>query len=187
MKGLSTPALLAFAALSLCRGTAAAQAAPAQTAPAQTAAGQTTAGQSVPGPAAPAPIVHRGPITGQPNALFDRLKADFSGGKFGPYAIVSSDVPSRTVVAKRSNIDSAQWARWAYCRMGPLDMLDTLRDGSVTLTVSLQPATKWITWAAVKAEFTGTYAIGTQVKQTQCTSTGVLEEDILHRLGADIS
>lgn len=191
MKLPSTLALLAVAAFALCRGMAA-----AQTAASSNAASQSPSSPAVPAaapapiapaPAVPAAIAHRGPITGQPNALFDQLKTDFSGGKFGPYVIVSTDVPTRTVVARRSSIDSANWARWAYCRMGPLDLLDILRDGSVTLTVSLEPATKWRTWAVVKADFSGTYAIGAEVKQTQCISTGVLEEDILHGLGAAVS
>ncbi|HZO82891.1 MAG TPA: hypothetical protein VFB33_14435 [Candidatus Binataceae bacterium] len=151
------------------------------------AAAQTPPSQGASAAAAPAAVAHRGQLTGQPEALFSRLEADLSGGKFGPFTIISVDVPTRTIVARRSNIDSASWARWAFCRMGPLDLLDVLRDGSVTLTVRLEPTTKWITWAVVKADFNGTYAIGAEVKQTQCISTGVLEEDILHRLGADVS
>lgn len=177
MKRLSALALLTLAALALCGAPAAAQ----------TAAGANAAAQATPVAGAPSSIAHRGQLMGQPNALFDQLKADFSGGRFGPYVIVSTDVPRRTLVAKRSNIDSANWARWAYCKMGPLDLLDVLRDGSVALTVRLEPATKWRTWAVVQAGFTGTYAIGAEVKQTQCVSTGVLEEDILHGLGADVS
>lgn len=171
MKRLSTLALFA-AALAFCCAAAGAQ---------------TAAAPAAPPPAAPSSIAHRGQLMGQPNTLFDQVKADFSGGRFGPYVIVSTDPPTRAVVARRSNIDSASWTRWAYCRMGPLDLLDILRDGSVTLTVRLEPATKWRTWAVVKADFTGTYAIGDQVKQTQCISTGVLEEDILHGLGAGVS
>lgn len=167
-----TLALLAAAVLTLGPTAAVAQKPPVQAAPAATT---------------PPAVAHRGQLTGQPDALFAQLKADLSGGKLGPFSVVSVDAPTRTIVARRSNIDSASWARWAYCRMGPLDLLDILRDGSVTLTVRLEPTTKWITWAVVKADFTGTYAIGAEVKQTQCVSTGVLEEDILHRLGADVS
>lgn len=124
---------------------------------------------------------------GQPDALFAQAKADFNSGRFGPYMLVNSDAASRTVIVMRSNIDSASWTQWAYCRMGPMDMLDALRDGSVMLTVRLEPATKWRTWAVITAEFTGTYGIGYQTKQTRCASKGVLEEDILRRLGADVS
>jgi hypothetical protein len=162
MKLLSTLAAIALAALALCGATASAQTASA----------------------APPAIAHRGPITGKPDALFNQIETGFSNRRFGPYTVASSDAASRTLVIRRSNIDSANWARWAYCRMGPLDLLDILRDGSVTMNIHLEPTTRWITWAVVRAEFTGTYELGSMVKETQCISTGVLEEDILHRIGA---
>jgi hypothetical protein len=162
MKLLPTFAAIAFAALALCGATASAQTASAP----------------------PLTIAHRGPITGKPDALFNQTKTSFSEGRFGLCTIVGAYPASHTLVVKRSNIDSANWARWAYCKMGPLELLDTLRDGSVTMTIQFQPTTRWITWVLVKAEFTGTYALGSTVKQTECISTGVLEEDILHRLGA---
>jgi hypothetical protein len=162
MKRPLAPVIVTLAALALCAGAAAAQA------------------------VAPLSVAHRGPITGKPNALFNQIKASFSSGRFGPYTIVGAYPASHTLVVKRSNINSMNWSRWAYCKMGPMDLLDVLRDGSVTMTIHLEPTTKWITWAVVKAEFTGTYQLGSQVKQTQCMSTGVLEENMLRRFGANV-
>lgn len=138
-------------------------------------------------PTVPTPrtIAHSGPLVGKPDALFDQIKTNFSDGRFGPYTIVSTDPARHTIVVRRNNIESADWARWAYCPMGPLDLLDSLRDGSVTMNVKLEPTTRWTTWAVVKAEFIGTYGLGASVKRTQCVSTGVLEEDVLRRLGAN--
>lgn len=161
MKRLSSFALLALSALALC-----AVAARAQTA---------------------TPLPHRRPIAQPANQLFEQLKTGFSGGRFGPYVLLGSDARTLTVVAKRSAIDVANWARWAYCPMGPIDLLDSLRDGSVTLTVKLEPTKGPATWAVVWADFTGTYGIAASSKQVQCSSTGVLEEDILHQLGAATS
>jgi hypothetical protein len=164
MKRLSTLVVLAAVALALCVVTASAQ---------------TT-------PEVPLSIAHRGPLTGKPGALFNQTKDSFSEGRFGPYTIVGDYPASHTLVVKRSNIDSANWSRWAYCKMGPMDLLDSLRDGSVTMTIRFAPTTRWITWVLVKAEFTGTYGLGSTVKQTECISTGVLEEDMLRRLGVNV-
>lgn len=137
-------------------------------------------------PEIPLSIAHRGPLSGKPGALFNQTKESFSEGRFGPYTIIGDYPASHTLVVKRSNIDSANWSRWAYCKMGAVDLFDTLRDGSVTMTIRFAPTTRSITWVLVKAEFTGTYGLGSTVKKTECVSTGVLEEDMLRRLGVSM-
>ncbi len=161
MKLFSTPAFLAAGALALSWATAAAVVVSLAT-----------------------PIPHRAPIRAEANKLFDELKTGFSGGRFGPYQVVDSDVRTRTLVIKRNAIDQQTWSKWAYCRVDPIDMIDSLRDGKVTLTLKLEPTTKTVTYAVVWAEFNGSYGIGTVNKNVQCTSTGVLEENILHQVGA---
>jgi hypothetical protein len=161
MKRLSTPAPLAAAALVLCGATASAVVISMAT-----------------------PIPHRGPIRGKANQLYEELKTGFSGGRYGPYQVVERDPKERRLVVKRNAIDVESWSKWAYCRVDPIDMLYSLRDGKVTLTIKLEPTTKTLTYAVVWAQFEGSYGIGTVTKNFPCTSTGVLEEDILHRIGS---
>jgi hypothetical protein len=130
------------------------------------------------------PIPHRAPFKAPAGKLFDELKTGFSGGRFGPYQVVDSDAPARTIVVKRNAIDPESWSKWAYCRVDPIDMIDSLRDGKAMLTVKLEPTTKTVTYAVIWAEFNGDYGIGNVNKNFQCTSTGVLEEHLLHRIGA---
>lgn len=128
-------------------------------------------------------IAHRGPVQSAWRPLFDKLQTDFSGGRIGPYTVAGSDISSRTLVIKRNDIDLEHWSRWAYCRVAPLAMFDSLRDGMVTLTIKLEPTTRTITYAVVTADFTGVYGLGSSTNTVRCTSTGVLEESILHSIG----
>src|ERR1700730_7952172 len=127
-------------------------------------------------------IPHRGPVAEKPRALFDRVKQGFADGRYGPYQLVSSDPKTWTIVAARNNVDVEHWMRWGYCPVGQIEMIGSLRDGAVRLTVTLEPTTPKITYAVVWADFTGTYGIASTNKVVQCRSTGVLEEDVLRAI-----
>ena len=129
-------------------------------------------------------IPHRGPVAEKSRALFNGVKHGFESGRYGPYQLVSSDPKTWTIVVTRNNVDAEHWTRWAYCPVSPIDMIDSLRDGAVRLTIKLEPITPKITYAVVWADFTGTYGIASTNKVVQCRSTGVLEEDVLHAIGA---
>src|ERR1700730_1182591 len=109
-------------------------------------------------------IPHRGPVAEKPRALFDRLKQGFADGRYGPYQLVSSDPKTWTCVPARNNVDVEHCARWAYCPVSPIDMIDSLRDGAVRLTIKLEPTTPKITYAVVWADLTGTYGIASPTR-----------------------
>ena len=127
------------------------------------------------------PTITQYGIVGSPaKPLFRRLVRDFADGRFGPYSVVSSDPRTDTIVVKRDAIDSDSWAKWSSCSVGPLEMLDSLRDGIATVTISLEP-TKRVTDAAVTAGFEGRYGLTATSNMTtvRCDSRGVLEKDLL--------
>lgn len=115
---------------------------------------------------------------------FGTLKNYFAPGYMNLFQLASADQSSGTIIVKRSNIDQNTWSKWAYCKLSPLHMLDTLRDGSVTVHIKLQRADKDSTYVTVTADFQGTYGLGSTVNAAPCISTGVLEKDILTAAGA---
>jgi hypothetical protein len=130
-------------------------------------------------------IVQYGTVDSPARPLFLRLRGEFVRGQLGPYRIVSSDARTRTLVVRRDSVDSDHWTKWSYCKVGPLDMLDSLRDGTVTMTISLEPA-GGVTNAAVAADFEGQYSLTpTSASETvRCGSRGVLEKELLTTIAA---
>ncbi len=113
---------------------------------------------------------------------FRTLKNYFSPGT--PFTLVTADEATGTIVAKRSNIDQNTWSQWAYCKLSPLHMLDSLEDGSVMVNVKVERAGNDSSYVTVSTNFEGTYGLASQVNTTQCTSRGVLEKNILAAIGA---
>ncbi len=112
--------------------------------------------------------------------LLRRVAKEFTDGEFGPYRVVTSDTRTGMLVVTRDAIDSDSWTKWSSCRVGPLEMLDSLQDGSATVTISLAPA-KRVTDAAIKADFEGRYGLTptSSPATVRCSSLGVLEKDLL--------
>jgi hypothetical protein len=126
----------------------------------------------------PAIIEHYGQSKVPARSLFRTLQSQFAGGWLGPYQVVSSDRKSQTLVIRRNAIDADNWSKWAYCKVGPLDMLDSLRDGAATVTIKLTPARK-VTFTSAAADFEGTYGLTSASKNVTCMSRGVLEDNLL--------
>lgn len=147
------------------RGTAVAPAAPA-------------AGQM------PMAIEHHGTSKVPARTLLRTLQSQFAGGWLGPYQVIRSDRKSETLVVRRNAIDSDNWSKWAYCKVGPLDMLDSLRDGAATVTIKLTPARR-VTYTSAVADFDGTYGLTSASKNVACTSRGVLEDELLATIAAE--
>jgi hypothetical protein len=135
-------------------------------------------------PQPPLQIVHHGEVAVPANHLFRELENRFVGGWLGAYQIVRKDPKTRTLVVRRGEIDSDNWTRWAYCKMGPLDLLDSLRDGTATITIKLEPARK-TTFTTALADFEGTYGLASSTKTVQCLSRGVLEDELLATIAAE--
>jgi hypothetical protein len=97
---------------------------------------------------------------------------------------VSSDPKTRTLVVRRNYIDLDNWSKWAYCKVGPLDMLDSLRDGYVTMAIKLEPA-RGVTYTSTTADFEGIYGLTSTGKVVPCISTGVFEDNVLATIDAE--
>ena len=109
---------------------------------------------------------------------------DYLSDPLKPFTIVQADSARHLVVAKRSGIDTQSWSEWAYCKLGPQQMLDTLEDGTVTLTVKISPGGGNFSNVSVTADFKGNYGLAGPETTAQCVSNGVLENRILEAVGA---
>ena len=128
-------------------------------------------------------IEHFGTSKVPARSLFRTLQSQFAGGWLGPYQVVSSDRKSQTLVIRRNAIDADNWSKWAYCKVGPFDMLDSLRDGAAVVTIKLTPARK-VTFTSAAADFEGTYGLTSANKNVTCMSRGVLEDNLLAAIAA---
>jgi hypothetical protein len=155
--------------------------------PVQNAAVQTPATEN---PAAmlvqpPLQITHHGTSPIPAGRLYRALKNQFAGGQLGPWQVITSDRKTRTLVVRRNYIDSENWSNWAYCKVGPLDMLDSLRDGYVTMAIKLEPA-RGVTYTSTTADFEGIYGLTSTGGQViPCISRGVLEDQALATIAAE--
>jgi hypothetical protein len=82
-------------------------------------------------------------------------------------------------VAKRTVQDKTKWSEWAYCAVPAMQMLDTLRQGNVTVRVVLERESADHTYVTVTPDFEGIYELAGSSRTQQCASNGVLEKDIL--------
>lgn len=102
----------------------------------------------------------------------------------GSCTIVRADSARHTLTAERSGIDAKDWGDWTYCKLSPDQMLDTLNNGKVELTVKIEPAGKNSSNVAVTADFNGTYGFAGRQTTVQCVSKGGLENRVLQAVGA---
>jgi hypothetical protein len=133
----------------------------------------------------PLQITHHGASPIPAGRLYRALQTQFAGGQLGPWQVVSSDPKTRTLVVRRNYIDLDNWSNWAYCKVGPLDMLDSLRDGYVTMAIKLEPA-RGVTYTSTNADFEGIYGLTpSRGKVVPCISRGVLEDQVLATIAAE--
>jgi hypothetical protein len=133
--------------------------------------------------AQPAVIPKSGQAPRDASRTFEILRNYFSNPAH-MFTLVSADPASHRAVAKRRGIDTQEWGEWSYCKLGPEHMIDTLEDGSVIVTVKIDPAGRGASYVTVSADFEGTYGLGSSETTTQCVSKGVLENNILEAAGA---
>jgi hypothetical protein len=134
--------------------------------------------------AQPAIIPRVGTAPHDPARTYTIVKDYLSDPYNGLFTIARMDSARHLVVAKRSGIGSHTWSDWAYCKLGPNQMLDTLEDGTVTLTVEITPGGRKFSYVRVTADFKGTYGLAGNETTAQCISKGVLENRILQAVGA---
>lgn len=133
----------------------------------------------------PATIARIGQAPRSSRETFGKLKGYFSDTAASQFHLISADTRAGTIVAKRSGIDQRSWSEWAYCKMSPSHLLDSLDDGAVTVTVKVESDGRRSSYVHVDADFEGTYSgVGSGQTTQQCVSQGVLEQDILAVAGA---
>lgn len=114
---------------------------------------------------------------------FDVLRRYLSEPVNG-FKIVSEDAAAHKIVAKRADIDTETWNQWAYCKVSPTHLLDTIQGNSATVTVSIEPSGKSSSAVKVSADLTASYALGSNETTAQCVSNGALENQIFAAAGA---
>jgi hypothetical protein len=135
--------------------------------------------------AQPAVIPRIGQAPSSASETFNKLLGYFSDEAASQFKLVKADSRTRTIVATRNGIDPGTWSQWAYCKMSPTHLLDSLDDGAVTVKVKVESAGRHTSYVHVDADFKGIYkSLGATQTAQQCVSKGVLEQSILATGGA---
>ena len=119
----------------------------------------------------------------EPASAYEKLRNYLADTTRSSFKLVSADPVTRTIVAKRDAIDTQTWGEWAYCKVGPEHLLDTLEDGAVTVTVKIEPSAKQGSFVSISADFEATYALGSSESTIQCISNGIVENELLKIAG----
>jgi hypothetical protein len=135
--------------------------------------------------AQPAVIPRIGQAPHSASQTFHKLKGYFSDAAASQFHLIWADARTGTIVAKRSGIDTKTWTEWAFCKMSPTHLLDSLDDGTVTLKIKVESSGRHSSYVRVNADFEGTYGgLGSNQTKQQCVSQGMLEQNILATAGA---
>ena len=114
--------------------------------------------------------------------VYDTLKNYLSSPSRSLFNLTSAERVSGTIVATRHGIDPGTWTQWAYCKTAPEQMVYSLGDGSVTVTVKLQGSGSGATFMTVTSDFKGTYVppslLGKPNVVIDCSSKGGLEDTL---------
>jgi hypothetical protein len=134
--------------------------------------------------ALPVLIPRLGTAPHDPAQTYTIVKDYLSDPSKGLFELVRTDSDTHLVIAKRRGIDTRNWSEWAYCKLPPEQLLDTLEDGTVTLTVKISSGGDHLSDVSITADFTGTYVLAGAETSTQCMSKGILENSVLQAAGA---
>jgi len=118
--------------------------------------------------------------------VYSAVSEYFSPDSMHDFQIVSQN-RSRSkaeFIAKRTVQDKMKWSDWAYCKVPAMQLLDTLQQGNITVTVKLERESASHTYVTVTPDFEGVYQFAGNSRSQQCASKGVLENDILRGAGA---
>ena len=116
--------------------------------------------------------------------VFATVRKYFTDPQLSRFQLVNADNATHTLVARQSGIDDESWGKWAFCQAGPVQMIYRLQDGTVTVTVKLEKATRHSTFVTVSADFQGTYGLGTNQNKMACASKFALKDNLLGVAGA---
>ena len=133
----------------------------------------------------PAVIPRIGTASQSSRVTFHKLKGYFSDMAASQFRLISADARTGTIVAQRSGFDDRSWSEYAYCKMGPGHLLDSLDNGAVTVKVKVEGVGRRSSYVIVDAEFEGRYGgLGSSETTEQCVSQGLIERNILAAAGA---
>ena len=111
--------------------------------------------------------------------VFGTLKQYFADSSLSGFRLTNADQKSWKLVATRTDIDGANWNKWAFCKTSPEQMIYRFEGGTVSVTVELQKAGNNATFTTVSADFHGDYSLGSQETTIDCVSKGTLETDLI--------
>lgn len=111
--------------------------------------------------------------------VFGTYKQYFNDSSLSGFRLTNADQKSWTLTAVRSDIDGANWNKWAFCKAPPEQMIYQFQDGTVTVTVQLQKDGKDAAFVVVSADFQGNYGLGSQHATIDCVSKGNLEQELI--------
>ena len=135
--------------------------------------------------AQPAVIPRIGQVPRSASETYRKLLTYFSDEGASQFKLLKADSKARTIIARRDGIDTGTWSEWAYCKMSPTHLLDSLADGAVTVKVKVEGVGRHTSYVHVDADFEGTYKSLTATQSAQrCVSKGALEQNILATAGA---
>jgi hypothetical protein len=130
------------------------------------------------------PALPRTAFIARPRAqVFESLKHYFADTLAHHFKLISADPATGMIVAKRSGIDENTWGNLAFCKTQSVNMLDTLNEGAVTVSVKVQAETPNKSRVTILPDFKGYYSLGNAQNVISCQSKGALEDDILASAG----
>lgn len=116
--------------------------------------------------------------------VYRSLTTYFAPDSMHFFQIRQASEPKGVIVAYRSGIDQNTWNQWAYCKVAPLNMLDSLRQATAVVNIKLQRNGPFRTDVTVTPTLTAVYGLGASQHTVECDSRGVLEDDIFTAAGA---
>ncbi len=134
--------------------------------------------------AQPAIIPRLGRAPHRPAQTYELLKGYLSDPLRGGFFKIVRGDSAKLLVVERDSIDDKNWNDWAYCKLGPAQLLYKLKDGRAAITVKISPSGRSFSEVSVTANLTGIYALGSSETIAQCVSKGVLENRVLRAVGA---
>jgi putative hemolysin len=102
----------------------------------------------------------------------------------GPCTLQRADEKTGTLVARCQAPDTQTWNRWAYCKVGTMNLLDTLQSSSAIATIKVARSARNSSFVTVTADLNAVYAFSSQTNDVACISNGALENQLMTAAGA---
>ncbi len=130
----------------------------------------------------PSVVPHSSTVNRPTRQVFAALKTYLTTP--GECARQQVDEKTGTLVARCQATDTATWNRWAYCKVGAMNLLDTLQSSSAVATIKVARGGRDSSFVTVSADLNAVYAFASQTSNIACISNGALEDQLLIAAGA---